>query len=497
MEQRRRAQRRRFTNRLPSRSPVRTEPPEHWVRQEITIEPLDRDELFGIWPVVRGAHDQRVLYDSRQGRLRRDGAASAQRFTYALGTTAFLDGQLTPLAPCDEPGVGQPDGDRPTDLRPLLQIPWAKVPRLAALARQWIDEGDLELDDRYGRALLLEQRLNRGDQFQYSLEGPSRDRNLDPIEDFVANHPRGHCEYFATTLALMLRSQGIPARVVLGFRCDEWNTLGKFYQVRQSDAHSWVEAYLAPRYVPRKLRWGDDPQRWAGGAWLRLDPTPAASQQAGNSAMSRLQQGLNWIDSLWANYVMEMDRQRQNEAVYRPLVTTIRTTVRNLCSAEWWRGKLHGLANLLNLSRWDGIGGWLLHVGLPLALILSLAGWIGFGLWRRPERFWGRLAGRAASPARRARPRVEFYRRFEVLLARKGLVRGAGQTPREFARLAAATIVGPAGRQDLAAAADRIVDAFYRVRFGGLPLDNPRREAVEHGLVEWEHAAFPRDGSRH
>ena len=201
----------------------------------------------------------------------------------------------------------------------LAASPLAKLPHLAALARQWIDEGGLELDDRYGRALLLEQRLSRSDQFQYSLEGQPRDPNLDPIEDFVANNPRGHCEYFATALALMLRSQGIPARVVLGYRCDEWNSLGKFYQVRQSDAHAWVEAYLAPRYVPRKLRWGDDPQRWAGGAWLRLDPTPAAvADRPATRPWASSQQGLNWIDSLWADYVMEMDRQRQNEAVYRP-----------------------------------------------------------------------------------------------------------------------------------------------------------------------------------
>ena len=152
----------------------------------------------------------------------------------------------------------------------------------------------------------------------------------------------------------------------------------------------------------------------------------------------------------------------------------------------------------MNLSRWNGIGGWLLHVGLPLALaagVWSAGSVAGCGGGRSGS--GGRLAGRAASPARRPRPRVEFYRRFEVLLARKGLVRGPGQTPREFARLAAATIVGPPAGRTWPAAADRIVDAFYRVRFGGLPLDNPRREAVEHGLVEWEHAAFPRDESRH
>ena len=95
-------------------------------------------------------------------------------------------------------------------------------------------------------------------------------------------------------------------------------------------------------------------------------------------------------------------------------------------------------------------------------------------------------SGRGPRRPARARPRIEFYRRFEGLLARQGLVRAAGQTPRELARLAAERIVTDTGRQDLAAVPGRIVDAFYRVRFGGLPLDNPRREAVEHGLAELE-----------
>ena len=58
-------------------------------------------------------------------------------------------------------------------------------------------------------------------------------------------------------------------------------------------------------------------------------------------------------------------------------------------------------------------------------------------------------------------------------------------------------IAGHSGRPDLAGCPGRVVDAFYRVRFGGLPLDNPQREAVEHGLAELEHVAVPRRGPPH
>ncbi len=98
------------------------------------------------------------------------------------------------------------------------------------------------------------------EQFQYSLTGADRNPSIDPIEDFVTEHPQGHCEYFATALTLMLRSQGIPARMVCGFKCDQndWNSAGGYYQVRQLHAHTWVEAYLRPSQLPVKLEHGKD-----------------------------------------------------------------------------------------------------------------------------------------------------------------------------------------------------------------------------------------------
>ena len=163
---------------------------------------------------------------------------------YRLETTAFFDGELASLVPCNDPGKGEAANDRPANLKALLQMP--PMPHLVEQARQWVAMCGTNAP-RLNRARLLESRLSQSDRFEYSLQGQPRDPDLDPIEDFIVNNPRGHCEYFATALRLMLRSQGIPARVVVGYKCDGWNKLGKFYQVRQSDAHAWVEAYLAGR----------------------------------------------------------------------------------------------------------------------------------------------------------------------------------------------------------------------------------------------------------
>ena len=83
----------------------------------------------------------------------------------------------------------------------------------------------------------------------------------DPIGDFLFRYRSGHCEYFATAMVLMLRSQGIPARFVTGFLGGENNRLG-YYIVRQSNAHAWVEAYLPD------------------SGWTVFDPTPPAGRPA-------------------------------------------------------------------------------------------------------------------------------------------------------------------------------------------------------------------------
>ena len=281
-----------FSGRRFAPLPENRDSPPQWVRQQITVEPLDRDELFCIWPwsLVPDGHESKELYyDQAQGRLKRRGPLRERQFAYQLITTAFADGRLQSLLPCNDPGFGLADNDRPADPRRLLQVP--RVPRLVALAQKWVAASGLRRDNRLGVARLLEQQLGRAGQFQYSLEGQNRDPKIDPIEDFVTNNPRGHCEYFAAALALMLRSQGIPARVVLGYRCDEWKSLGRFYQVRESDAHAWVEAYLAARDIPPDLRWGNEAGRWDGGAWLRLDATPSAAEITGHSAMDKARRG--------------------------------------------------------------------------------------------------------------------------------------------------------------------------------------------------------------
>jgi hypothetical protein len=227
--------------------------PEELVRQKTTIESLEQNELFYVAPYIPLQYNPGVEIDLARQRLCRSSYQPARRLEYTLGTTAIVKGEQSPLVP-----VGP--GGRPND---ASAMPGGgdgskALPHLVALASRWIKESKLPDTDPFGRARYLERKLATSEQFQYSLTGQERDPNLDPIEDFVTKHPLGHCEYFATALTLMLRSQGIPARMVSGYMCDQsdWDSLGGYYQVRQYDAHTWVEANLEPDQLRVYLKSG-------------------------------------------------------------------------------------------------------------------------------------------------------------------------------------------------------------------------------------------------
>ncbi len=90
----------------------------------------------------------------------------------------------------------------------------------------------------------------------YALTGAPSSRT--PVQDFLLKERRGHCEFFASALAVCLRCAGIPTRVVAGYMPTRWNTVGGFWTIRRRDAHAWVEAHLK------------------GEGWVRFDAVPAA-----------------------------------------------------------------------------------------------------------------------------------------------------------------------------------------------------------------------------
>lgn len=471
------------------------------IQQRITIEPLDEPVLFGVYPLYneRGtAEDRNIRYDSLLRQLVRTPDEKVGRITYETVTTGLGLGQQTPVFferpvvsswerwqllkyPGKRPEPGE-EPDTEDDSRD-------KIPTVIATAEEQITRAGVERDDpqfQYKAARALEAYL-RSPQFKYSLQPLPRDPELDPIEDFIKNRPQGHCEYFASALALMLRTQGIPSRVVVGFKGGEFNRSGNFYQVRQLHAHAWVEALLSvdqipPAQLPRGYvvrpgqRRGGRPQ-----AWLILDPTPLPQEpEVASGWYNAVADFGDYLQHLWSTYVVGLNATRQQQSIYAPLSA--------LANTASWLADEEGAPSALGAA-WGGLTEMSRSIhGITLlalaAAIVAVALRYGWRLVRRasaPRWFSFR-------PRLKRHQRVEFYERLERLLARHGFRRAARQTQLEFARAVAAALVDSAAGAAHAGLPRRITEAYYRVRFGRHTLDRREVDSIEQQLATLEQA---------
>ena len=239
-------------------------------------------------------------------------------------------------------------------------------------------------------------------------KGQDRDLSIDAIEDFVSNHPRGHCEYFATAMALMLRSQGIPSRVVLGYRCDEWDPRARASRSASCTPTPGSRPFSTPDTDPPNLA-ATSPVRWTYGGWLRLDATPAADLgthgrqphhmgRSGRAACTPCSTTGKTTSPTWT-------AAKQQESVYEPIRRAVAGRSRNGCSdCSWWRELFAGLARLgcHAAKRYHGEAGsaWSLLLVVGGSAGLAAGGWRDWRVW-----LWRRLFGRGGPrrPKREAR----------------------------------------------------------------------------------------------
>jgi hypothetical protein len=281
------------------------------------------------------------------------------------------------------------------------------------------------------------------------------DSSLDPVLDFLVNRKEGHCEYFASALTLMLRSVGVPARMVNGFKGGDYNDLSRTWIVRQKHAHSWVEVLVNP------------PSDSASGArWVSLDPTPGTEREDSISRIggvpASFRQVSDFVRYVWAFYVIGFNAERQRRFLYDPIRELFRQ------------------AQIGYLLLWNGIKRlftWVFHFpnfaaffslrGLVVSFLglLLIAGLIRLGIWLA-RRLVRRLRGGGEEDAMLAAG-ILFYRRMLELLEQLGLERPPAETPREFARRASMFLATMGSEPDsVADVPPQVVEAFYRIRFG-------------------------------
>lgn len=333
--------------------------------------------------------------------------------------------------------------DYPEDIAwTYLRLP-AVDPRVTALAAQITRSAAND----YDRAAAIEQHLRT--RYGYTLQLPTT-APKDPIANFLFERKQGHCEYFASSMAVMLRTLGIPARVVNGFRSDEFNDLTGSYVIRAKDAHAWVEAYFP------------------GYGWQTFDPTPSGSTGI-PQGWARLALYVDAMASFWREWIVTYDTSHQFE-LGKSAITGTRNIWEN--AREWARTKYAAMLKWAKQSQQHvevAPGRWtLLGTGIVVALLLlaNLARivralhekWLG----AHPER----------SPEQAA---AMWYERMARILAKRGFTRPIAQTVQEFAR----SIADDRLREPVR----RFTDVYESARFGNSVEDAQRLpnllEAVE------------------
>ncbi len=146
--------------------------------------------------------------------------------------------------------------------------------------------------------------------FLYSLDKLPRGKNS--LSKFLFEYKYGNCEYFASATAILLRINGIPSRVVVGYRGGFYNKVGKYYIIKQSDAHSWVEAYI-------------------NGRWIRVDTTPTRLTPSSKErldelkSISKLRIFFDTLEYYWINFIINYDLSKQ-KSIFNSISNVVKNT---------------------------------------------------------------------------------------------------------------------------------------------------------------------------
>jgi transglutaminase-like putative cysteine protease len=391
-------------------------------RQDILVEALDTSVLFGIPFVesVKGAFPIVQVDGMGDVSLPYVPASRTQYTVYSVPTR--LSGNDRARG-----AMNYPEAIR----QRFLQLPVLSS-RVAELARQVVQRES----SVYSRVAALERHLKQN--YQYSLDvGTAPTTN--PVEEFLFVRKTGYCDHYATAMVMLLRTQGIPARLATGFAQGEWNEVGGYYTVRQRDAHAWVEVYFPD------------------AGWVTFDPTPNIPIALPHPLVLRMGKIMDSIRLKWDRFIIRYSfrdqmaavqgAREQGEAVRAKAAGVAMTVLR-------WVTEIRGTL----IRFWQDYGWWMigslliggLCVGLALARLLH-------------DTHAGKFVRSGSSTAQQMAA-VKLYTQMLELLSARGLIKAPGVTPMEFANTVGREW-GEAG--DVVA---RLTGLYCRVRFGRKPL---------------------------
>lgn len=264
----------------------------------------------------------------------------------------------------------------------LTRIPRETNPRAAAFADK------LRADFPDDRRLIQNTLRMFNAQFFYSLEPPKL--GAQPVDEFLFDTKRGFCEHYASAFVFLMRSAGIPSRVVTGYQGGEINTLGNYLVVRQADAHAWAEAWIE------------------GEGWVRFDPTAAVSPDRIERGMDLAMGPVGVIPSLIAADRFGILRQMR-----------FAWDAFNNQWNQWVIGyNTERQQNFLNQFGIDGADWRKIALWLLITSMMTAACVAAFLLWKLRDK-----RGDAA---------LQAYLKFTARMAKAGLARLAHEGPVDF-----------------------------------------------------------------
>jgi len=392
------------------------------VNYEILLEPLATTALFGPHEIqeISGRQIPGVEVD--------DDGAVFTRFQQSRRLQYQVQSKIAKQVTSS--GNTGDEAALPSELRATyLQLPEDIDPRVRDLARKITAEGKTPLE----KAVYVEAYLKKNYKYTLTLNWKPGSQ---PVSSFLFSAKSGHCEYFASAMAVLLRAAEIPTRVVNGFLMGEYNPVGDAYIVRQSDAHSWVEVYLP------------------GAGWTEFDPTPPDANLLDSSLMAQLNNYTDAIGFFWNSYILTYDTDSQLQ-LFRNAQETVQKLQKALqARTEKWAGRTEAFADRLSERVRRTINsGW-----IWIYVVASVA---AVGLYKNRRALWDRLQIlrlSRASGTQDGRVIAALFYRAVRLAESEGPYRRRSQTWREW--------IGTVPHEQRRSILARALDIFEKSKYG-------------------------------
>ncbi len=413
---------------------------QHSIRQEIELKPVGSNVLFGLQPVhsgrmlnmvnaIRKMRPTQVLYRPENSSK----YSTVKYIVYSAPANQNNKIHTHPPSINNDPSIMEHN----LSFNKMLS-------EIRDLSLKIAGEGKV-IDQIYR----LENYLKDSGEFQYKLNVKHVRNDVDPNIDFLLYRKTGYCENFASALALMVRSLGIPSRVIIGYKGGETNNITGSFEIEQRHAHAWVEANI-------------------NNIWITLDPTPASDRS--DSVASMQTQSKTWRDFVeyvkvfWQQNVIDMDFKKQREMIYDPA-----RKLTNIVAKEFKKDNFSIISLISAIAAYffsieylrTEFG--LISIFIPISCIFILIRIIFSKKWI--HQIFSSFNRKKRNKIRNV-VKVEFYEKFRNMCEKQGVYKSEEQTQLEFA----GTIHDKWNKQlkteNLEYLPEEIVDYYYRIRFG-------------------------------